>query len=188
MDSRWLLGFIEGEGCFSVGFIRQKGTPFGYQIKAMFIIKITESEKKVLEKIRSYLGGIGNIYFESCELNRTKGMINANDSVSFRVTHLEELEKIIGLLKKEEFVSEQKRLDFKNWVRCISILKNKKHLTKKGFLEIAYLRSKMHKRKQSNKKGFCEIKNEIEPCEIYKKFGKSCANLELNKCLLGGSE
>lgn len=172
MDTRWLVGFIEGEGCFSIGFIKTKDSRFGYQIKAMFAIKITLSEKQVLEEIRTFLGNIGNLYFESSETNRKKGMKNANDSISFRVTKIEELKKIINLLQNEKFVSKQKRQDFDNWVKCINLFENKKHLTKKGFLEIARIREQMHKRKQANKQSFCELRSKTDPCDIYRKTGK----------------
>jgi uncharacterized protein HemY len=113
-------------------------------------------------------------------------MKNANDAVSFRVTKIEELKRIIKLLKKEKFVSKQKRQDFENWVECISILEKKGHFTKEGFLKIAELRGQMHKRKQSNKQSYCELKNQIDPCDIYKSTGKIPINC--NKCISNGSK
>ena len=177
MDTQWFLGFVEGEGCFNISFMRHKSNKFGYQPRAMFIIKLTQSEKEVIEKIRDFLGGIGNIYLESSESTRRIGLKNALDCVSIRVTKLEELERIIKLLKDETFVSKQKRRDFENWARCIQLLKDKKHLEKEGFIEIARMRENMHTRKQVNKKGFCEIRNHIDRCEVYIKeqiIPKSC--------------
>ena len=172
MNKQWLLGFIEGEGCFNISFSKLENSKFGYHPRAMFIIKLTESEKDVVEKVRDFLGGIGNIYLESSESSRKSGLENARDCISIRVTKLEELEKIIKLFKDQNFISKQKRQDFENWAKCIQLLKNKKHLEKEGFIEIARLREQMHTKKQSNKKGFCEIRNHMDPCEIYIKENK----------------
>lgn len=180
MDGQWLLGFIEGEGCFNISFIKIKGSKFGYSPRAMFIIKLTASEKEVVEKIRDFLGGIGNIYHESSESTRRIGLKNARDCVSIRVTKLEELEKIAALLKNKDFVSKQKRHDFESWAKCIGLLKNKRHLDEEGFIEIARIREHMHTRKQTNKRGFCELRNHLSPCEVFIKekiLPESC-----NKC------
>lgn len=177
MDTQWFLGFVEGEGCFNVSFVKQRGNKFGYQPRAMFIIKLTQSEKDVIEQIRNFLGGIGNIYLESSESTRKSGLKNARDCVSIRITKLEELERIVELLKDETFVSKQKRYDFENWAKCIQLLKNKKHLEIEGFIEIARLRENMHTRKQVNKKGFCEIRNHVDLCDVYikeQKIPESC--------------
>ncbi len=169
MHKQWFIGFVEGEGCFNISFTKLENSKFGYHPRAMFIIKLTQSEKEVIEKIREYMGNIGNIYHESSESKRKTGQNNTNDCISIRVTKLEELEKIIKLLENETFISKQKRKDFENWKKCILLIKEKKHFEKEGFLEIARLRENMHTKKQSNKKGFCEIRNHIDKCEIHEK-------------------
>lgn len=182
------MGFIEGEGCFSISFIRSKTQKLGYQIKPMFVIKLTESEKEVLEKIRIYLGNIGNIYLESSESNRRRGLKNSRDCAGFRVTKLEELQNLIKLLKNQIFISQRKEKDFKNWVKCIEMIENKEHLTKEGFLRIALIRDQIHTTKQSNKKGFCYIKNELEPCYMMKKENSIPENCSIKNELIKSNE
>jgi len=169
MNKQWLVGFIEGEGCFNISFVKQAGSKFGYQPKATFIIKLTQSERAVIEQIRGFLGGIGNIYNESSESTRRRGLKNARDCVSIRVTKLDELLEIIEFLKNESFISEQKRRDFEKWARCVQLLKEKKHFSKEGFVEIARLREQMHTMVHVKKKGFCELRNLVDPCEVYAK-------------------
>ena len=97
--------------------------------------------------------------------------------ILYKQLKLEELETIVELFKDETFISKQKRHDFEKWAECIQLLQNKKHLENEGFIEIARLREQMHTRKQSNKRGFCEIRNYIGPCEEFikkKRIPKSC--------------
>ena len=160
MNLDWVGGFIEGNGSFSIGFIKSSSTKLKYQIKPVFVLKIPKSEMAVLEKVRGFFGGIGNIYYDMGE------------NVSFRVTKLDEVKNIVNLLKNARFVSENKKRDFENWVRCIRLIEKKEHLTKDGFLKIALIRDAIHKKQLWNKKNYCVIKNNVDPCEIYLKEKK----------------
>ena len=172
MNLDWVTGFIEGEGCFSILFIKAKSNKLGYQIKPMFAIKLVESEVDVLKEIRLFFNNIGNIYFESNSSGRAKRMKNANDSFSFRISRLEEIKELVKKMSGANFVSKEKERDFKKWCKCIEIIDKKEHLSKVGFLKIAKLRESMHKRKQYNKQTFCQIRIDVDPCEIYKKTKK----------------
>ncbi|MBU2560916.1 MAG: LAGLIDADG family homing endonuclease [Nanoarchaeota archaeon] len=169
MDIRWLLGFIEGEGCFCIVIKKSGKTGNSKQVVADFTIKLTESEREVLEKIREYLGGIGHIYFQSSKSSRKKGLTNARDCVAFKVTKLQEAKKIVDLLNDMDFVSNSKKAEFLAWKKCINLMERKEHLTKEGLFKIALLRETIDKRKQWNKKSYCEFRNEIEECSEYRK-------------------
>ena len=165
MNKQWLLGFIEGEGCFNISFSKNSSSKRKYGVRGTFVIKLTVSEREVIERIRNFLGGIGHIYIESSEPTRKAGLKNARDCVSIRVTKLEELEYIVDFLKDEKFISKQKRFDFDNWAKCINLIKEKKHLKNKGLIEIAILREQMNSGTPSNRTSFCEIRNNIDPCK-----------------------
>jgi len=170
MDKRWLVGFIEGEGCFNISFAKDQSSKFGYRPRGMFIIKLIESEEEVIAEIWDFLGRIGNIYHESSKSTRKIGLKNARDCVSIRVTKLSDLQKIVNLLKDEKFISKQNRQDFEKWAEGIEILRNKEHHTKKGFIRLAVLREQMHTRKHPTKKDFCELRNIVEICDPHKEF------------------
>jgi hypothetical protein len=61
LDPNWIVGFVDGEGCFSVSFVRNKTTRFGYQIFVEFVITQGEKSLHVLEDIQEYLE-CGKIY------------------------------------------------------------------------------------------------------------------------------
>lgn len=167
ISDEWLLGFIEGEGCFSTALLKRKG---GYQPVPIFAIKLSAQDKGVLEKIKKKLG-LGRIYFQD-EKKYKKNPDFVNHAYIYRTTNVQEAYAMADFLKPMKFVSKSKKRDFESWCKCIEIIKSKKHLKKEGLLEIAALRDPEGKRKQWNKKSYCNIRAEIDPCEIYKRDKK----------------
>ena len=61
LDPWWIIGFVDGEGCFSVSTFRNRTTKSGYQTLFEFVVTQGERSKSALEAIRSYFG-CGGIY------------------------------------------------------------------------------------------------------------------------------
>jgi uncharacterized membrane protein YiaA len=63
----WIGGFVDGEACFSVGFIRQqkqlkrRGYGLGIQVLCEFVVTQGEKSLPALEKLQSFYG-CGAIY------------------------------------------------------------------------------------------------------------------------------
>src|SRR5438034_107124 len=80
----WVTGFVDGEGCFSIGFVRQpdragrKGYRAGYQVFHRFVV--TQGAKSVacLEELRDFFG-VGRIFLKdrkSTRLNSSHTVIS----------------------------------------------------------------------------------------------------------------
>src|SRR2546421_9980809 len=58
----WVIGFVDGEGCFSVSFVRQhdragrKGYKVGYQVSPQFVVSQGVSSIRVLEELKEFFG------------------------------------------------------------------------------------------------------------------------------------
>ena len=52
LDPWWIVGFVDGEGCFSISFIKNKTMRFGYQIFTEFVITQGEKSLPVLKATR----------------------------------------------------------------------------------------------------------------------------------------
>jgi hypothetical protein len=178
MNKNWLLGFVEGEGCFSIIIKKGKNYAQGYQVHADFSIKSTASERETLELIRNFLGEVGHIYHQDSK----KKFLNTHPEAIFKVTKLEEIKKIVDFFKDLQFISQSKKQDFENWCKCIELIEDKQHLTKEGLLKISYIRDKIHKRKQWNKQNYCMIKSDVDPCEIYLKKKEIPINCNSKLC------
>ena len=58
----WVIGFVDGEGCFSIGFIRQHDRPgrvgyrLGYQVAHEFAVTQGASSVQCLHELREFFG------------------------------------------------------------------------------------------------------------------------------------
>src|SRR5215210_2867750 len=63
----WVVGFVDGEGCFSIGFVRQPdragraGYRTGYQVVHRFAVTQGVSSASALEELEEFFG-VGRIY------------------------------------------------------------------------------------------------------------------------------
>src|SRR5213593_1673835 len=58
----WVIGFVDGEGCFSIGLVRQpsrpgrKGYKTGYQVSHDFVVVQGASSASCLHELREFFG------------------------------------------------------------------------------------------------------------------------------------
>ncbi len=63
----WVIGFVDGEGCFSIGLVRQpnrkgrRGYKTGYQVSHDFVVTQGASSVHCLGELREYFG-VGRVY------------------------------------------------------------------------------------------------------------------------------
>ena len=153
MNKKWILGFIEGSGCFSV-VIRKSRNKVGYQTTADFTLKLPQNQEELLERIHTHLG-IGRVYSSKKE------------SV-LKSTSLEDAKKLVRFLSKTRFLSHTKRREFNAWRNCIELIEKGVHLTPQGVLGIARLRDTVHVKNLWNKKNYCILRKELDPCQMHR--------------------
>src|ERR1051326_393116 len=57
----WLVGFVDGEGCFSCPIFRQRSMKLGWQVQPSFAVVQGASSRHVLEEMVSFFG-CGAVY------------------------------------------------------------------------------------------------------------------------------
>lgn len=125
---RWLVGFIDAEGCFMV-LVKNSTVSF------MLRIELHKDDAGVLYKIKEMLG-VGNIQF-----NRSR------DSVLFYVAKFEDIVGVILPIFEEFPLQTTKYLDFKSFKEAINIKLNYKKrdtLTKTDIKKINNLKASMN--------------------------------------------
>lgn len=131
ISDEYFAGFVDGEGCFYVGFGRRKDLPLGWQIITEFHLSQNPGGKNILEdfKIRLNAGYIKPNHPKS-QKDKTWVMIVKNRQ--------EIKEKLLPFFEKHPLHSEKARqLNlFKN---VLSIIENGEHIKFKGFKEIVDL-------------------------------------------------
>ena len=130
LDSKWIIGFIDGEGCFHVAINKLPKMTLGWQVLPEFRVVQHQRDEKVLQRIQNF--------FEFGQICR-----NHKDRKEFRVRGLENLNKLVKFFKKYPLQT-SKQKNFEVFAEVIKLMNERQHLTKEGLNKIANLSSKMN--------------------------------------------
>jgi len=130
LNSWFITGFADAEGCFSISIIPDARLKLKWGVSPAFIIKLHIKDFKILEKIKNTLE-VGNI------------RKNGKDSVEYRVYSIKELQVIIDHFNKYPLIT-NKLSDYLIFKKCFELIKNGEHLNEKGLLKIINLKSSLN--------------------------------------------
>ncbi|MBU0662888.1 MAG: LAGLIDADG family homing endonuclease [Candidatus Diapherotrites archaeon] len=167
----YIMGFVEGEGCFSIGIQRyidrkprktsrknkRKHKAFPIRIMPSFRIVIREKDRRVLEEIKEKFG------FGFIQWQKKTG--NHQNVCHYVVENFADVFALADFFSRQTFYT-QKGEDFRKWTQALEIIKSGGHLTKEGALEICKLRDGMNStgrsKKTRNPRLFDEVKALLE--------------------------
>ena len=142
----WVIGFVDGEGCFSIGLVRQpdragrRGYRTGYQVSHEFVVTQGASSVRCLYELREFFGA-GEVY-----VNRRYD--NHRDHLyRYSVTKRQDLlERIIPFFEEYQLRS-AKRLDFEKFAACVRRIAAGRHRTRAGLADIVEIMQTMNRKK-----------------------------------------
>ena len=144
LDPNFVSGFIDGEGSFSVTFIKDKSYKSGWQIKTSFSIGLHKKDLALLEKIKIYFG-VGGISQKG--VNGIQYYVNSPKDLLMIENHLDNYPLLT-----------QKRVDFILFKSILGLIRCKEHLTLQGLNEIVAYKAAMNKGLPSSlKEAFLDI-------------------------------
>jgi len=142
----WVIGFVDGEGCFSIGFIRQPHRPgrvgyrLGYQVAHEFAVTQGAQSVHCLHDIREFFG-VGQV------LDNKRYDNHREDLYRYVVRNrVELLETIIPFFQRYPMRS-SKQQNFEKFARCVDLVSAGRHKTADGLLEIVEIAQTMNRRK-----------------------------------------
>ena|SRR3989338_2241920 len=130
-DVNWIVGFVDGEGCFHVALNKLQEMTLGYQVLPEFRVVQHQRDESVLYSLKIFFG-FGSI------------VRNHGDRKEFRVRGLENLNKLVQFFGKNTLRT-SKQKNFLIFAEIIDMMNNGQHLTKEGLTKIAELASKMNR-------------------------------------------
>ena len=142
----WVVGFVDGEGCFSIGFVRQQrradrsGYRTGYQVTHEFVVTQGERSLTCLHDLREFFG-VGQVIINNRYDNHREHL---HRYVVRRRADL--LETVIPFFQRHPLRS-SKREDFEKFVRCVELVAGGSHRASAGLIEIAEIAQTMNRRK-----------------------------------------
>ena len=128
-DPNWLAGFTSAEGCFLIN-IQKSQTEVGHTVYLVFKLSQHARDKQLMICIKDFLN-CGNVYS-----NRTW--------IDYSVSKLDDIEnKIIPLFIKYP-IRGIKAEDFHDWCIVAEMMRENKHLSKKGLEKIKQIKAGMN--------------------------------------------
>jgi len=131
LEPQWVVGFVDGEGCFHVGISVHAEMTRGYQILPEFTVVQHKRDEQVLQAIKAFFG---------CGVVRN----NHDDRRAYRVRKFEHLTTIIAPFFMKHTLKTKKNTDFKKFCRVLHLMEKGRHLTVEGIEEIRAIAEQMN--------------------------------------------
>nr|AOC61467.1 putative LAGLIDADG homing endonuclease [Rhexinema sarcinoideum] len=131
LEVQWIVGFVDGEGCFFVGINEQPSMTTGFQVLPEFVVTQHQRDESILYALKEYWGF---------------GVVRKNhgDRLCYRVRGLENLLKSIVPFFEKHSLKTKKKIDFLKFRKILKLIENHEHLTVEGLLKIESLRVEMN--------------------------------------------
>ncbi len=131
LEAQWVVGFVDGEGCFFVGINPHPEMSTGYQVLPEFMVVRHERDVQILYALKQFFG---------CGVVRR----NHGDRMAYRVRKIEHLrERIIPFFEKHPLKT-KKHLDFLKFRRVVLLMERNEHLTAEGIEKIRAIAATMN--------------------------------------------
>ena len=132
LDAQWIVGFVDGEGCFHVGINQHADMTAGYQVLPEFTVVQHERDIELLYALKAYFG---------CGVVRT----NHGDRMAYRVRAKEHLNGRIIPFFEEHMLKSKKHSDFTKFKRVLLMMESGEHLKPAGIAQIRAIASTMNR-------------------------------------------
>jgi hypothetical protein len=142
----WVIGFVDGEGCFSIGFIRQQDRPgrvgykLGYQVAHEFAVTQGAQSVACLQELREFFG-VGRITLNRRHDNHKQHLCQ------FDVSRRSELVEVIIPFFRRHPLHTAKQADFQKFAYCVDLMVENRHVVHDGLAEIVEIAQTMNHRK-----------------------------------------
>ncbi len=140
--AQWVVGFVDGEGCFSVPIFRNRSCRFGWQVQPAFAVVQGAKSAEVLHLLKQY--------FRCGHVNRNERHDNHREAMCrFTVRAIDDLEsRIVPFFEQNPLIT-AKSSDFKKFATVVAMLRSRTHLTEEGLAQIAAISQTMNRKQPS---------------------------------------
>jgi hypothetical protein len=131
LNAQWVVGFVDGEGCFHVGIHKNQTMKLGVQVLPEFTVVQHQVDVQVLHAFKDYFG---------CGVVRK----NHGTRLCYRVRGQENLlHKILPFFEKHQLKT-RKRVDFAKFRKILLLMQKEEHLTPDGLEKIRQIKATMN--------------------------------------------
>jgi hypothetical protein len=140
LEPWYIVGFTDGEGCFSISIFKNSTTKLGYQVFPEFVLTQGAKSLALLEDIQSYFD-CGKIYENHRSDNHRENIHR------YCVRSMQDIQgKIIPFFEQHQLRT-NKRFDFETFCLGVTMIARKEHLNPDGLDRIRSLAATMNRQK-----------------------------------------
>ena|SRR5687767_4857150 len=132
LDAQWVVGFVDGEGCFHVGINPHADMTSGFQVLPEFTVVQHERDVQLLYALKEFFG---------CGVVRN----NHGDRMAYRVRSKEHLLQHIVPFFVEHSLKSKKRVDFEKFRDVLLKMEAGEHLSVEGVESIRRIAAQMNR-------------------------------------------
>ena len=131
LDTQWIVGFVDGEGCFHVGINPHAEMTTGFQVLPEFTVVQHQRDLQILHALKAKFG---------CGVVRR----NHGDRMAYRVRGQDHLLQIVLPFFMKHPLKTRKNVDFLKFRDCLLLMEKGEHLTRDGVENIRRIAEKMN--------------------------------------------
>ncbi len=132
LDAQWVVGFVDGEGCFHVGINPHPAMSAGFQVLPEFTVVQHKRDVQALYALKDFFG---------CGVVR----VNHGDRMAYRVRGLSHLLERIAPFFQAHPLKTSKNVDFLKFRDVLLLMQRGVHLTPQGVEQIRRIASAMNR-------------------------------------------
>jgi hypothetical protein len=132
--ANWIVGFVDGEGCFSVSIFKNRTSKHGFQVMPEFVVTQGQKSLSSLEEIKDFFD-CGSIFINRRYDNHKENIYR------YCVRSLKDLHEIIIPFFKQNQLRTYKVNDFTIFCEAVELMMHRHHLTLEGLQLIRELKN-----------------------------------------------
>ena len=149
LEAQWIVGFVDGEGCFHISINRNDTMTSGYQVLPEFTVVQHERDVKVLHALKAFFG---------CGVVRVNRKDKTSTRMAWRIRNVGHLLDIISPFFMKHQLKTSKGVEFRKFRRALLLMQKGDHLTVSGLEEIRGIVNQMNRKKMVN------TQEKVRPC------------------------
>ncbi|GJP72837.1 hypothetical protein CLOP_g3591 [Closterium sp. NIES-67] len=154
LQDLFLVGLIDGDGCFSVSFLANKRILLGFHITGA----LTKSQLRLFFRVKRRFDQCGSI-------TRKRGT-SSKSYCRYQVDSFRDIKKCIVPFMDQHTLYTEKAIHYAKFKKVVDLIERKAHLNRSGFLEIveiAYDMNQAGKRRKLTKEEYLQKYCSFDP-------------------------
>ena len=140
--AQWIVGFVDGEGCFSISVVRNATCRLGWQVQHEFSVSQGAPSRVALEVLMQVFG-CGTIIENQRHDNHRYPLLR------FSVKRRRDLVDVVVPFFEDHPLVTSKAADFERFRTVLQMMEEGRHLEESGLRDIAVLTEAMNRKARS---------------------------------------